>query len=230
MTAARPTPFDLVFDSFARDRFPEIRASLAESAREPTDRDAFLLDRFVVRLLRDLVPDEGVGEAVDQHVAMLHNAYLFWHRGLRSVQLSREQTEALLADGRATRDADLNWKATVYLQFPERMIWAEVNEGNPHEPLDGVFVTTNGCELYRVLGVFGMHADRAGFTVAEVIGSRPAPTRRTDGTPFFAPLLPGGARAGLYSIGGPTELIELGARAIGMLPRPAPAEGPPEGR
>ena len=213
MTSVRPTPFDLVFDVMARDRFPEIRASLAETSVDPADRDAFLLNRHVVQVLRDIVPDEGVGEAVDQHVALLHNAYLFWDGGSRLLHLSLEQTERVLANG-LTQVA--TGRGTRYIQFPERTIWAQVNEGQPHEPLDGVFVTPGNPDDFRVLGIFGMHPDRVGFSVAEVRGGRLAPGRRVDGTPLFAPVLPGGAAAGLYSVDGPAELVELGARALQM--------------
>lgn len=210
MTAPRATPFDLVFDVIARDRFPEVRASLESNAADPANRDAFLLDRHVVQVLREIVPDEGVGEAVDQHVALLHNAYLFWHGGQRISRLSREETVALLEHQPA--DGHTQAFPTVYVQFPERTLWAQINEGSPHEPLDGVFVTPVG-EQFRVLGVFGMHPDRIGFSVAEVSGARLNQDKRENGTALFAPLLPGGAAANLYSVDGASELVELGARA-----------------
>ena len=212
MTAPRPrpTPFNLVFEDMARTRFPEIRASLAEASVDPANRDAFLLDRNVVQVLRDIVPDEGVGEAVDQHVALLHNAYLYWDRGQRTVRLSREATESILA-GRPKNGAALDAR-TLYVQFPERTIWAQINEGAPHEPLDGVFVTPRPSGEFQVLGVFGIHPDRVGFSVAEVGGKPLAETSRPDGSPLFAPLLPGGAAARLYSVEGAAELVELGAR------------------
>lgn len=214
MTASRPTPFDLVFDDLAKDRFPEIRSSLAESSIDPANRDAFLLNRFVVQVLRDIVPDEGVGEAVDQHVALLHNAYLFWDRGTRVVRLTREQTEGILKH--LPPDHPAPPSDTLYIQFPERTIWAQINEGHPHEPLDGLFVTRPSPDQYRVLGVFGMHPDRIGFSVAEVAGARMDQTVRADGSPLFTPVLPGGAQANLFSVDGAGELIELGARTMSL--------------
>ncbi len=215
MTAPRPSPFHLVFEGIARERFPEIRSSLENASVDPANRDAFLLDRHVVQVLRDIVPDEGVGEAVDQHVALLHNAYLFWNDGQRVVQLSQEQTEELLS-----RSGKGNGHfPTTYIQFPERTLWAQINEGAPHEPLDGVFVTPVG-EEYRVLGIFGLHPDRVGFSVAEVSGPRLGQATRPDGTHLFAPLLPGGAAANLYSVDGAAELVELGARASDVARQP----------
>jgi hypothetical protein len=63
-----------------------------------------------------------------------------------------------------------------------------------------------------VLGIFGLHPDRMGFSVVEVSGSRPVALVREDGTPLFAPVLAGGAAAGLYSLMGAEELLELGWR------------------
>ena len=217
MTAPRPTPFDLVFDVMAVDRFPTVRASLSEASVDPANRDAFLLDRHVVQVLRDIVPDEGVGEAVDQHVALLHNAYLFWHGGQRIIRPTRQETEALLTGSMSNGSPP--GIDTVYVQFPERTIWAQINEGAPHEPLDGVFVTRKEGEEFRVLGVFGMHPDRVGFSVAEVGGKRLDTNIRKDGAPLFAPILPGGAAANLFSVDGAQELIELGARASDLADR-----------
>lgn len=222
MTATRPTPFDLVFDVIARDRFPEIKASLESSSVDPGNRDAFLLDRHVVQVLRDIVPDEGVGEAVDQHVALLHNAYLFWHGGQRITRLSREATDSLLSQ--SAENGHSRADSTVYVQFPERTLWAQINEGAPHEPLDGVFVTPVD-DQFRVLGIFGMHPDRIGFSVAEVTGPRLTQAKRDNGTALFAPILPGGAAANLYSVDGAPELVELAARASDVVQRPRRPDG-----
>jgi hypothetical protein len=126
------------------------------------------------------------------------------------VRLGREETESLLA--RPAIDGNGDTFPTSYIQFPERTLWAQINEGAPHEPLDGVFVTPLGHQ-FRVLGIFGMHPDRIGFSVAEVSGSPLGQDNRADGTALFAPLLPGGAAAKLFSVDGAPELVELGARA-----------------
>jgi hypothetical protein len=83
--------------------------------------------------------------------------------------------------------------------------------GEPAEPLDGYFIHAAGEEL-RVLGVFGIRPDRMGFSVVEAVGERPGTLARPDGTPVFAPALPGGAAAGLRSLVGAEELLELGWR------------------
>ena len=207
---SRATPFDLVFARAAESTFPRIAASLATAGPDPGDRDAFLMDREVVTLLHDLRPEEGVGEAMDQLVALVHHAYLTWAAGAGTIQVSREVAEELLRQ--APDGADPKDTPAYYAQFPERMIWAAVIENEAPEPLDGIFVSrTPGGEL-RVLGIFGLRPERAGFSAVEATGGRAESLVREDGSPLFDPTLPGGAAAGLRSIQGEAELLELGWR------------------
>jgi hypothetical protein len=208
----RPTPFDLAFGPEAEERFGRIKESLAAAGLDPEDRDAFVLDREVASFLRELVP-EGVGEAVAQHVALLHHAYLYWSEGGWILQPSRARMKDLLGEpGPAfTAGADplpRSW----YVQLPERLVWAELVQGEPHEPLDGLFVRPwPGGGLF-VLAVFGLHPGRTGFSVVDVDGYPEDELVRADESPLFAPVLPGGIAAGLHSIVGVEELLELARR------------------
>jgi hypothetical protein len=79
--------------------------------------------------------------------------------------------------------------------------------------MDGCFVHgLPGSAELRVLGVFGIHPERAGFSVVEVTGPRPGALARLDGSDLFAPILPGGAAAKLFSVAGEEELLDLGWR------------------
>jgi hypothetical protein len=172
MSSLRPTPFDLVLGDIAGGNFPDIRAALSRSGTEPRDRDAFLMVREVVTLLRELRPEEGLGEAIDQLAALVHHSYLFWAAGCPVVELPTEHLGELL--GATLPDAEEHQEPPAYyVQFPERRIWAQAVTGVPPEPLDGCFVhaSPDGTSL-RVLGVFGVHRERAGFTVVEVAGNR----------------------------------------------------------
>ena len=207
----RPTPFELVFGGLAAERFPAIRDSLDRAGADPADRERFILDAEATALLRELVPEEGAGAAVAEHVALLHHAWLFWRDGARTVVLGRDEARALaLAPPPGARGAG---GAARYIQFPERLFWAELVPGSPHEPLDGVFIHQPGASELAVLGVFGFHPAREGFSVAAARGSRPAITSRTGGRVLFAPVMAGGAEAGLHSLVGEDELLELAARA-----------------
>ncbi len=206
----RPTPSDLVFDPLADDRFPAIRDALARSGRDPRDRDAFLIPRETVTLIRELRPEGGVGEGMDQLVALVHHAYLFWAGERRVLPIDRAALDAMMRAPAAPVGEELPaW----YAQFPERRVWAQVLDSPSHEPLDGVFVhhALNGD--LRVLAVLGLHADRDGFTVAESEGPRPGRLHRPDDAAPFSSVLQGGAAAGLYSVVGAPELLELGWRS-----------------
>jgi len=211
---ARITPFDLVFNRAAESSFPRIASSLAAGGHDAADRDAFLMDREVVTLLRDLRPDEGLGEAMDQMVALVHHAYLAWAAGGVTISVGREAAEELLA--RAREAPDTTEIPAYYAQFPERMIWATVIESEAAEPLDGIFVSQVPAGGLRVLGIFGLRPERAGFSAVEAAGGRAEELAREDGSPLFAPTLPGGAAAGLRSIVGEAELLELGWRTLSL--------------
>ena len=173
------------------------------------------MNREVITLLRDLRPDDGLGEAMDQMVALVHHAYLTWAAGGLTIAITRDTAEELLGaaapDGRGA-----GVLAPYYAQFPERMIWARVIENEAPEPMDGVFVSRDAPGLLRVLGIFGMRPDRPGFSAVEAIGPRAGRLAREDGTALFAPALPGAAAAGLRSITGEEELLELGWRTQGL--------------
>jgi hypothetical protein len=211
----RPTPFELVFHRAAESSFPRIAASLSAAGQDPADRDAFLMDREVITLLRDLRPEEGLGEAMDQMVALVHHAYLAWAAGTVTIPVGRGAAEELL-DQPTSEGPGPKEVGAYYAQLPERMVWASVIEDESPEPLDGAFVSRAPNGDLRVLGIFGLRPDRAGFSAVEASGPRVEQLAREDGSPLFAPTLPGGAPAGLRSIVGEAELLELGWRTQGL--------------
>lgn len=211
----RPTPFDLVFSGLAPDRFPALRDALEAVPADPRDRDAFLLTRPAMTILRELRPADAEVEAgLEELTALLHHAYLHWADGLRTWRLGADDLRRLLAAGRPRVAIPAE---SGYLQLPERQVWASLGTGNPWEPMDGCFVHASPDGALRVLGVFGMHPARDGFTVAEAAGIGGGRLARRDGTPLFAPSLEGGERAGLHGLVEPEELVELAARAVAEL-------------
>jgi hypothetical protein len=211
MPDPRPTPFDLVFEPAARSSFPAIRQVIEEQSQDPRDRDAFLMLRDVVSLLHELRPAEGSGHEIDQLAALLHHAYLFWEGGRQTLDLTSGQLSGLLRSAPVRTPSDLEI-SPCYIRMPEHRVWAEVLREQPPEPLDGCFVhSLSGAGRLRVLGVFGIYPERAGFSVVEATGSRPVALARSDRSPLFAPTLQGGAAAGLFSLVGEEELLELGA-------------------
>jgi hypothetical protein len=131
----RPTPFDLVFASTAETVFPRIRAALERGGHDAADRDAFLLVPEVVSLLHDLRPEEGLGEGMDQLVALVHHAYLLWDAGALTLPLSAERLASLLDSPVAEPPAPDDAPRAYYAQLQDRQVWARVVDDLPAEPI-----------------------------------------------------------------------------------------------
>ncbi len=206
----RPTPYALVLESLGPERFPPIQRALVSRQLDARDRDSFLMIPEAVSLVREMRPAGGLGEGMDQLVAFVHHAFLFWNAGEPVLELDRPRLDALLSDGPdpSADRAPTAW----YVQLPQRRVWARVLEDAAHEPLDGFFAHAAPQGTLRVLGVLGLRPDRDGFSAVEVEGVRPVALERDDATPPFSANLPGGAAADLHAIGNAGELLELGWR------------------
>ncbi len=199
----RIAPFDLIFGEIAEERFPALRASLGGAGIDPADRDAFILDRAVTEFLRDLVPEDAPAEALHEFIAVLQHCYLFWADGRMS---GEADAKVLGSDVRPSAHPPLRAQ---YRQLPTHLYWGQLDPDDPHEPLDGFFVHPHAGGI-RALAIFGIHPERHGVSVAEVTGPPPALTAlRRDGTERYAPLMDGGAAAGLRSIADQEELLAL---------------------
>jgi hypothetical protein len=154
---------------------------------------------------------------VQQHLALLHHAYLYWDAGGWIFRLTKPRARELLSSTEPATSGAASPLRAFYLQLPERMVWAELEPGAPHQPMDGMFVRPWPDGGYFVLAVFGMHPGQPGFTVVEADGYLEGELLRADGSAPFAPLLPGGMAAGLFSIAGAEELLELAARTVPLV-------------
>jgi len=187
-----------------------MRTALAKAGTDPFDRDAFLLDGAVGRVLRDLVPADAPSEAVTEYGALLHALYIHWSQGCPVRVLERSVATALLSAPPEHVSAAAGHFAA-YVQLPERLVWAAPAPGAPHEPMDGIFVTQSERRC-RALAVLGFRPDRQGFTTVEA--DTPLELRlepRPDGSPPFATVLPAGERMGFFSV---TTAPELGLLAL----------------
>lgn len=209
---SRPTPFDLVFGDVASERFPSVRQGIAAAGRDLASRDEFLLVREVAALMREIRPEEGLGEAVEALVAFVHTAFLYWHHGARRVDVERDVLGQAIAVGARTGRSDATDTPTSYVQLPPLVVWGIPIAGSPPEPLDGWFLSRTAGVL-TLLAVFGLRPGREAMTTVEISGPRPPESlARLDGTPLFSPRVTGGAAAQLYSVDGEEELLELACR------------------
>jgi hypothetical protein len=215
VSTPRPHPFALVFGALAPDRFPALREALGDDRRI----EHFLMTPAALELLHELRPDEGLGDAVDDFVAFVHAAYCYWDGGQQDMVLDAEPTRRLIeiSDQRSEigappRISDLRSPISRYVQIAPRVLWSQVESSEIHEPIDGWFVIPEGEQL-RVVACLGLHAERPGLSVMTAIGPAPRTLRRDDGTAPFAPIMEGGAGAGLHSVANAEELLWLGWRA-----------------
>ncbi|MES2304923.1 MAG: hypothetical protein V4558_05425 [Gemmatimonadota bacterium] len=211
MTSPASDPFQLVFGILAEERFPAIRAAVPAEV----DLDTFLLSGPAVEVLRDLRPDEGLGDGIDEFVAFVHSAYRFWDAGCPLRALNEAETRALCSATSSAVDAAALPLATVaYIQVAPRLIWGQLDDGDVFEPLDGWFVIPVNGGL-RIVACFGVHPGRPGLSLLVVEGGAPGPVQREDGSALFAPMMPGGDTAGLFAVVAPEELLLLAWRAAG---------------
>lgn len=208
----RLTPFDLVFGADGAPALAETAAAITAAGTSLADRDALLLDRAFIALLRELRPDEGLGDAADEFVAFVHHA-LAWQADGTHVTVLDETAFGRLITGVPSGSRTGDAPRAHYIALPERRCWGAPVAEAPHEPLDGLHLLAAGDGTLRVLGCFGVHAQRLGLTVVEVHGAPPEPLAREDGTALFAPRLAGGTNAGLAEVIGDAELLALGWRA-----------------
>lgn len=213
MSPTRPLPWTALVEALGEGSFEAARSSLAKAGTDPFDRDAFLLDGAVGRLLRDLMPTDAPADAVTEYAALLHALYVHWDAGSPVRSLERDAATALLSAPPAPA-GDAPAPSAVYVQLPERLVWAAAAPAAPHEPLDGVFVLRS-LGRCRALAVLGFRPDRQGFTTIEA--DTPLPPRlepRPDGSPPFATVLPAGERMGLFSVTTAPELAALALLAL----------------
>ncbi len=211
--ALRAHPFELLFAVFRAERFPAIRAAIGEG----DDVNAFVLAAPALELLRELRPDEGLGDGTDDFVALVHAAYLYWRDGEQMKLLDEAETRALTLrrpdperrGGEGPPDSP-----TTYVQLAPRIFWAQLDPEAAFEPLDGAFAIPVDSATLRLVACFGVHERRPGVSIVTVQGSLPLMAKRQDGTKLFAPTMPGGDAAHLHAVSEPDELLLLGWRAM----------------
>jgi hypothetical protein len=201
----RVHPFEQLFSGFRTEHFPAIRMAIGES----TDVNAFVLAAPALELLRELRPEEGLGDAADDFVALVHAAYLYWRDGEATTSLGEAETRALALPGEMPRST-----TTTYVQLAPRIFWGQLDPDAAFEPLDGFFAIPLDDVTLRLVACFGVHERRPGVSIVTVQGTLPAMAERHDGTRIFAPTMSGGDAAHLHAVHDPDELLLLGWRAM----------------
>ena len=131
---------------------------------------------------------------MDQMVALVHHAYLAWAAGRVTIPLERETLDAMLGEGGIEAADAAGPRPPTTSSSPSAWSGPPWSRTKRPEPLDGLFVSRAPAGDLRVLGIFGLRPDRAGFSAVEAIGPRAEGLAREDGSALFDPTLPGAAR------------------------------------
>jgi hypothetical protein len=209
----RPLPWTELVSAIGEERFAEIRESLAKAGTDDLSGDAFMLNGTATNLLRDLMPDEAPAEAITAYGALLHMLHACWARDWPVVTIDTDRLRAALST--PIPDSRFPIPVVCYVQLPERLVWAEPAAGEPHEPLDGIFLIATPARA-DALAVLGFRAARDGFTTMEgaIALPSPPPPPRPNGAAAFSSTLPGGDRAALISVVDAHELSALALLAV----------------
>jgi len=215
----RPHPFDLAFGEIAESRFAEIVAEAQEQHRDLRDIAQFAPCATVQHLLQEIEAPDIVRQAPAVAVEYLHTLYAafrYWNAGKVTLAVAPAHLTSVIAGQAGAVALPVIPRGAVYCQLPERLLWAQVNTQAPHEPIDGFFVAEGARRAWTVVAILGLRPERFGFShvaltaAGEEVLAAPSLAR----TPPFAPVLPGGEAAGLYSVCTAAELLHLALLAV----------------
>ncbi len=210
----RLTPYDLAVNEQIEHRFPGISEEARLAMKDASDPAQFVSLSTVQQILNDFESPEVLSDqptAAAEYLLLLYTAFRFWEGGKLVHLLARERWNDVSSETAAQTQARSTPDAC-YLQFTERWFWAQIGEGAPHEPLDGIFVapSADGHQL-TLVAVLGMRVDRVGFSQVSltVAMEELAAVREEAELPLFEPLMEGGPEAGFRSIGSAADLLLL---------------------
>jgi hypothetical protein len=209
-------PFTFALAEVAEARFPDIRS---QALGEEIDLSTFAGLRSVQGLLQDFgTPDlvAAAPQAAAEYLSLLFVGYRYWDSGKHSFQIDRDVLETTLAA--PPTGAPQVPHGACYVEMPERWFWGQIDEGTPHEPIEGLFIAATHAE-FTVVAVLGLRAERDGFSQITVTasGSDVMAAGSDARQPPFAPTMDGGETAGFKSVATQGELLHLSYLALATL-------------
>ena len=214
----RPTPYELTVGKDIETRFPAAQAEAQAGMKDATDPAQFASLPTVQRILTDIESPELLSEhpeAAAEYLALLYAAFRFWNAGKVVYGMARDDwSDSDLVRGSQFPDVP---SGACYVQFSERWFWAQIGEGAPHEPLDGMFIAQSADrQQLVVVAVLGLRVGREGFSQISLTVATAdlyEADLRTDTAPF-SPLMDGGAEAGFRSVSSAADLLLLAQLAL----------------
>jgi len=223
---ARVTPYELLLpeEGFGGERFPRIRQEAEEWGGSVDTPDSFLLLSEAALALREIRGEGDAPDLIQQHGALLFQAFHFWEAGEPLFLLDTHVVRFLVETG----PGEGSWSPSLpekagYVQLPHHLLWAPGGEGEAPESLDGIFWSSPDGENVTLLIAMGMRKDRPGLAVVPLptlpMGAAvpwASMTVRPEGEDFRSSL-PGADLEGLYSIESGGEALKLAMRTFWYL-------------
>jgi hypothetical protein len=223
---ARITPYELLLPGpeFPGERFPLIRQEAEGRGGSLNTPESFLLLAEAAVTLREIRGEGDGPELLQQHGALLFQAFHFWEEGTPLMLLGREVVRFLVQTG----PEDGDWSPSLpgrsgYIQLPQHMVWTVGSGGEAPESLDGIFWASPDGENVTLLIALGIRKDRPGLAVVPLptlplVAAAPwaSMTVRPQGDDF-ASTLPGAELDGLYAVEAGAEVVKLAMRIFWYL-------------
>jgi len=223
---ARFTPYELLLpaEGFAEEWFPKIREEAEERGGSLATPEAFVMLAEAALALREIRGEEDAPELIQQHGALLFQAFHFHEGGKPLFLLETDVIRSLVKDGPSEGEWEANLPGKAgYFQFPQHLFWTAGEGEDAPESLDGIFWSAPDGESVTLLVVMGIRKDRTGLAVVPLptlplSAASPwaAMTVRPDGDDFHSSL-PGAELEGLYSLGSGAEAVKLAMRIFWYL-------------
>lgn len=223
---ARVTPYELLLPSqeFAERWFPVIREEAEGKGGSLETPESFVLLSQAAMALREIRGEDDAPELIQQHGALLFQAFHFWENQKPFYFLDTPVARYLVEGGpkEGEWEPSLPGKAG-YIQLPHHLFWSAGEEGEVPESLDGIFWSAPEGENVTLLMVMGIRKDRPGLAVVplptlplEAAGPWASMDVRPEGQDYHSDM-PGAELEGLYAVSSGGEVLKLAMRAFWYL-------------
>ncbi|MEQ9569313.1 MAG: hypothetical protein RLN75_03915, partial [Longimicrobiales bacterium] len=164
----RRTPSErfLPDDDFPARRFPSIAEEAARRGVGLDDPGAFAVLEAASEALGELRIEGDDPDTLRRHALMLFHAF-HHHAADVPVYLLSTGVVRMLAESEpwtVDDETGAGLPASVYLQFPQHLVWARADGDDTPASLDGAFRTETSDGRIHVMAVGGLLEDRPGFT------------------------------------------------------------------
>ncbi len=216
----RSHPYNLIFNVAMEAKLAAISGEAVERDVDIMDADRLGMLLSTGELLRELLPEDAPGEAIQQIARLVFHCFHFHAAGQQTFEIGEEVLRELLSTGFVAGPVHIAPPAIAgYVMLPRNRVWSRITEDAHAEALDGFFFVGD-----QILYVLGLMQGRPGFSIMEVSAARAyeettsvADLKARDEGDDFSNVLPGGELQGHFAITNTAEALKLAARCFWQL-------------